>query len=301
LYRFPISPGANPELTTAQLAQRTGLSPGTLRMWESRHGFPDPPRLPGGHRRYTEDDAERIRDVLRWRDQGLSLSAAIERARNRRAPAAASVFAGLRRRRPELAPTTLSKPAVLALSHAIEDEYCAQAAGGVLIGSFQRERFYRQAQRRWRELARTAELAVALADFPRPADPGDGPLEVPVDRHRALAREWAVLISAGSVQACLAAWERPGRDDVPDAARQFEVLWSFEPDVVADAADVAEELLRPHHADVAERLGAACERSVADAGPGPALRYGGAIAHRMVGYLGQLVSGAGEPVRNVRG
>ena len=301
LYRFPISPAANPDLTTAQLAQRTGLSPGTLRMWESRHGFPDPSRLPGGHRRYTEADAERVRDVLRWRDEGLSLPAAIVRVRDRRGPAAASVFAGLRRLRPEVAPTILAKPAVLALSQAIEDEYCAQAAGGVLIGSFQRERFYRQSQRRWRELARTAELAVALADFTRPADPGDAPLEVPVDRHHALAREWAVLISAGGVQVCLAAWERPRRDDVPDAARQFEVVWSFEPDVVADAIDVAAELLRPRHAGVAARLSAARERAAADAGPELALRSGGAIAHRMVGYLGEIVAAPGEPRRNVRG
>lgn len=293
--------GANAELTTAQLAQRTGLSPGTLRMWESRHGFPEPSRLPGGHRRYAPADVERVRKVLRWRDQGLSLSAAVERVRDRRAPDAASLFAGLRRRRPEVAPTTLPKPAVLALSHAIEDEYCAQAGGGVLMGSFQRERFYRQSQRRWRELARTAELAVALADFTRAADPVDGPVEVPVDRRDALAREWAVLISAGGVQACLAAWERPCRDEVPDAGRHFEVLWSFEPDVVADAADVAEELLRPRHADVAARLRAARERTAADAGAESALRYGGAVAHRMVGYLGQMVSGSGEPGPNVRG
>ncbi len=106
-------------------------------------------------------------EVVRLRAQGLSLSASIERAQRRRRPAAASVFAGLRRRRPDVAPTVLPKPAVLALSRAIEDEYCAHAADGVLIGCFQREPFYRHAQRRWRELARTAELAVALADFSR--------------------------------------------------------------------------------------------------------------------------------------
>ena len=171
----------------------------------------------------------------------------------------------------------------------------------MLIGSFQRERFYRQAQRRWRELARTAEVAVALADFSRPATPPDGPLEVPVDRRHPLAREWAVLISAGCVQACLVAWERPCREELPDAARQFEVLWSVEPDVVADAVEVAEELLAPRHAGVAARLKAARERSAAHAGPESALRHGGAVAHRMIGYLGQMASAPGEPGRNVRG
>jgi DICT domain-containing protein len=301
LYRFPIVGAANSELTTAQLAERTGLSPGTLRMWENRHGFPDPTRLPGGHRRYALRDVERVREVVRWRDQGLSLPAAIDRVRSRRTPVAASVFAGLRRRRPEVAPTILLKPAVLALSRAIEDEYCAQAAGGVLVGSFQRERFYRAAQHRWRELARTADLAVALADFAAPVDPGDGPFEVPIDRRHALAREWAVVIRADGVQACLAAWEQPSEDSVPDARRRFEVLWSFEPAVVSDAVEVAEQLLTPLDARVAARLRAAYERQSTDTDPGPALRYGGAVAHRMVGYLGQMLSRSGEPGRDVPG
>jgi DNA-binding transcriptional MerR regulator len=300
LYRFPIVRAANSELTTAQLAERTGLSAGTLRMWESRHGFPEPSRLPGGHRRYAQADVDRIHEVLHWRDQGLSLSAAIERVRNRRAPVAPSVFAGLRRRRPEVAPTVLPKPAVLALSRAIEDEYCAQGAGGVLLGSFQRERFYRAAQRRWREMARTADLAVALADFAVPADPADGPVEVPIGRRHALAREWAVLVSGAGVQACLAAWEQPSDDEVPDARRRFEVVWSFEPDVVTDAVEIAEQLLSPLDIDLAARLRAARERVQADTDPASALRYGGAVAHRMVGYLGEIVSRPGAPSRAVR-
>jgi predicted DNA-binding transcriptional regulator AlpA len=63
----------DPELSTAQLAARTGLPAGTLRMWESRHGFPAPARLPGGHRRYSERDVDAVLEVLRLRQQGLSL------------------------------------------------------------------------------------------------------------------------------------------------------------------------------------------------------------------------------------
>lgn len=285
---------ASPALTTAQLAERTGLSAGTLRMWENRHGFPDPSRLPGGHRRYAEADAEQVREVLRLRDQGLSLPAAIERVRARREPIAVSVFAGLRRRRREVAPTALPKPAVLALTRAIEDEYCAQAADGLLFGSFQRERFYRSAQRRWRELARTADLAVAVADFAAPARPANGPVEVPIGRRHALSREWAVLISAEGIRACLAAWEQPCATEVPDAQRHFEVLWSFEPSVVADAVAVAAELLAPLDGEVAARVRSACEAPAADLDPAAALRYGGAVAHRMVAYLGQMLVAAGE-------
>lgn len=291
MYRFPVIDVENPDLSTAQLAERTGLSAGTLRMWENRHGFPAPARLPGGHRRYSSADVELVQEVVRLRALGLSLSAAIERAQDQRRPAAASVFAGLRRRRPEVAPTLLLKPAVLALSLAIEDEYCAHAADGVLIGCFQREAFYRRSERRWRELARTAEVAVALADFPAFADPAGGPMEVPIDRRHPLAREWAIVISAGSAQACLAAWEQPSRSEVPDGRRRFEVLWSFHPAVVTDAVQVTLELLEPLNPGVAHRLGAAQDR--APAGPEPALRYGGALAQRMIGYLGQLLDAPG--------
>ncbi len=62
-------------------------------MWESRHGFPAPARLPGGHRRYSEHDVEAVNEVLRLRGQGLSLPAAIERATRLDQPGEGSVFA----------------------------------------------------------------------------------------------------------------------------------------------------------------------------------------------------------------
>jgi DICT domain-containing protein len=287
LYRFLIAQKANPSLTTAQLSERTGLSAGTLRMWESRHGFPAPTRLPGGHRRYSAGDVEQVREVLRLRGHGLSLAAAIERARGRHKPPATSVFAGLRRRRPDVAPTILAKPTVLALTRAIEDEYCARAADGVLIGSFQRERFYRAAQRRWRELARTAGTAVALADFPERSAPPGAPVEVPIDRRHPLAREWAVVVSSDETQACLAAWEQPSQSELSDARRRFEVLWSFDPAVVADAVQVSAEILAPLDPELAERVGSAPDPSADD--PAAALRCGGALALRMIGYLGHMV------------
>jgi len=249
-----------------------------------------PSRLPGGHRRYAEGDVELVRGVLALREEGLSLAAAIERARARRPAATGSVFAGLRARRPEVAPALLPKRAVLALTRAIEDEYCARAADGILIGSFQRERFYRHAERRWRELARTSELAVALADFAAPGRRPGAPLEVPVSRRHPLAREWAVVVSAEAAHACLAAWEQPSQARLPDAQRRFEVLWSFDPGVVADAVAVVAELLEPVDADIAGRIAAWRDRA-GHAGPasGAALDHGSALAQRMIGYLGEVL------------
>ncbi|MGZ4228656.1 MAG: DICT sensory domain-containing protein [Solirubrobacteraceae bacterium] len=271
-------------LTTTQLAERTGVPAATLRMWEARHGFPSPARLPGGHRRYTEHDVELVRAVVRRRQDGLSLAAAIDRAGADGTTAPASIFAGLARRRPDLQPMMLAKPALLALSRAVEDEHLAGARGGVLVGSFQTARFYRQSERRWRELARNARVAVALADFKRLRRPAHGPVQVPVRRDHPLAREWAIVMHAPEASACLAAWEIPASSEPADAGRRFEVLWSPEPEVVLDALAVATELIAALAPDVGRALEATGRQAVVPSSP--ELRAAVKQAHRMLAYVG---------------
>jgi DNA-binding transcriptional MerR regulator len=271
-------------LSTTQLAELTGVPAATLRMWEARHGFPAPARLAGGHRRYGDRDVELVRAVVRARQEGLSLAAAIDRARAGDTPAPASIFAGLARRRPDLQPMTLSKPALLALSRAIEDEHLAGARGGVLVGSFQTARFYRQSERRWRELARNARVAVALADFKRLRRPARGPVQVPVRRDHPLAREWAIVMHASDGSACLAAWEIPAPVAPADADRRFEVLWSPEPEVAVGALAVTAELIARSAPDVATALDASRAQAVL---PSSAeLRAAVRQAHRMLAYVG---------------
>ncbi|MBT2341185.1 MULTISPECIES: MerR family transcriptional regulator [Pseudomonas] len=52
----------------------TGINPVTLRAWERRHGLIRPQRTEGGHRLYTAQDVERIRDILRLTGGGLLIS-----------------------------------------------------------------------------------------------------------------------------------------------------------------------------------------------------------------------------------
>ncbi len=113
--------------------------------------------------------------MLRERAAGMSLAAAIARVTEAPPSVAESIFAGLRRSLPELQPLALRKGVLLALSRAIEDESCAQAERPLLFGSFQRERFYRQSERRWHDFARTADLAVVFADFDRAHVPDERP------------------------------------------------------------------------------------------------------------------------------
>ncbi len=159
-------PSSAPHLTIGDLARRTGLSTAVLRTWETRHGFPRPKRLASGHRRYAESDVALVERVLRRRDAGIRLEVAIAEAAASTAPGAPSVFAELRRKHPQLAPHRLAKSTLLALSWAIEDEFCARADAPVLFGAFQEQRFYRPSAPRWNELARVARSTMVLADFP---------------------------------------------------------------------------------------------------------------------------------------
>jgi len=246
-------------LTPRDVARRTGLSPATLRIWEQRYGFPRPARLPSGHRRYAGEEVERLLEVQRERDEGRSLPAAIERALSTAPAGEESLFAGLRRRRPDLVPYLLAKRTLIALSRAIEDESCARADHGLLFGAFQEERFYRHAECRWRGLARTADAAVALADFVELREEDGAPTEVPIDRSTAAAREWGLIWDGPTYSACLSAWERPGQGGMADSERLFETIWTVEPELVRGASRIAAGLT----AQRAPHLGAALTEDLA--------------------------------------
>ncbi|OYW01712.1 MAG: hypothetical protein B7Z61_12235 [Acidobacteria bacterium 37-71-11] len=59
--RATTAAGQPPLWPMAAVARRTGIGPHTLRAWERRFGFPQPLRLPSGHRRFTEEQVARLR------------------------------------------------------------------------------------------------------------------------------------------------------------------------------------------------------------------------------------------------
>jgi DICT domain-containing protein len=274
-------------LSISEVSRRTGIPVAGLRNWEQRYGLPRPQRSPSGQRRYTEADCDLLTEVLRRRASGLSLSAAMAQATaSHGGGAERSIFAGLRRRHPALRVHVLTKKALLAVTWAIEDECAARAQRPVLLGSFQRQRFYQASAPRWADLARAAEHTVVFADFAhsrlRPgriaevAVPGDSPLR----------REWTLICDALDAPACVVARERPGQDRYPDLDRTFEALWSVDPQVVRDAArigaglaaEVLPEILEDPHRLTGE-LGTEPTPSSAD------LRRASGVIERTLDYL----------------
>jgi DICT domain-containing protein len=236
----PPTSGEEELLTIGELAQRTGVSTAVLRMWEARHGFPEPRRLASGHRRYTTADADLVTQVVRRKESGIRLEVAIAEAAASKAPTSPSIFAELRRLHPSLPVHRLRKTTLIALSWAIEDECCAKADRPILFGAFQRGRFYESSAARWTELARVARSAVVFADhWDGTADDAEGPVRAALDEDAPMRREWSVVCDALDATAVLTAWELPGQSEVPDRQRLFEAMWTVDPVAVRDAARVA--------------------------------------------------------------
>ena len=153
-------------LAIKDVAARTGIAAGTIRMWEQRHGFPVPERTSAGYRVYSEDDVEALRRVLAYRERGLSVPAAVDRARSSElATDRPSLYGVLAASESPPPAQVLKKRTLIAVSRAIEDETMSRAAAPLVIAAFQRERNYRAVEHRYRAMARTADAVLVFADF----------------------------------------------------------------------------------------------------------------------------------------
>jgi DNA-binding transcriptional MerR regulator len=273
-------------LPISEVATRTGVSASTLRAWEERFGFPSVARLPGGHRRYDERDVERILCVVAERARGRSLAGAIKMVLDD-PPASTepSIYAAVRRLRPDLPVQVLSRRSMRAISNAIEDESRVHAEPPLLIALFQRSSAYALARGRWRALERTATAAIVFADFPRSRRPAHGPDEVALAPASPLHAEWSVICAASGFSACLAGWERPLRPNEEPGHQHFEAIWSVDPDVVEAVATMAAQIAQhqaPELYTSPPQVPAASSGSTAEM-----WRRVTALTNRIVGYLDQ--------------
>lgn len=271
-----------------EMAERTGLAAGTIRMWEQRYGFPEPRRTPSGHRRYAPEDADVLTRAVALRDAGLAITPALEQARAAHAATdSPSIYGAIvAATGMPIRPRVLRKRMLVPLSRAIEDEAMAYGARPVCFGAFQHERFYRRVEHRYRRLAATAEATTVFADFSREHHTRDHIVELPIDTRAALGGEWAVIVDAPGYAACLTAWERPGAvpdPDRPDGERTFEALMTLDPVTVRNAARVAAGVARKIDPEYGERLEAMLDgRPLAAERPVPALT---ALTNRMLEYV----------------
>lgn len=275
------------ELSIKEVAERTGLAAGTIRMWEQRHGVPEPHRTASGYRRYSHADVEVLRRAQAYRHRGLSVPAALERARETGGESDhPSIYAAVAATDHGARPQVLRKSTLIALSRAIEHETLATAACPLLFGAFQHEQFYREVEPRYRRMAQNADAAAVFADFPAVRHPDGGPAELPIGPQDALGNEWCVVVDAPGYAACLLAWEQPGVTEPGsdrDADRRFEAIWTLDARATRRAAEVAVRLAgRADPAFGARLEGLLADRPLALEEPAPALT---ALTNRVVAYL----------------
>jgi DICT domain-containing protein len=274
-------------LAIKDIAERTGIAAATIRMWEQRYGFPEPARTASGYRVYTDDDVDVLRRVAALRDGGLSVPAALERARAAGgASDRPSIYGAIASAEDVISSRRLRKSTLLAISRAIEDETLARAAAPVVVGAFQSVKNFHAVEHRYGRIAGNADACVVFADFGAVRERPGRPTEIPIAEGDALGNEWAVVVDAPGYAACLLAWELPEsqRDThLPDRERRFEALWTLDPRVVRRAAVASAALARRGDPEVGDRLSRLLEdRPLAYETPVPALT---ALTNRIVGYL----------------
>ena len=274
-------------LAIKDVAERTGLAAQTIRMWEQRYGYPEPQRTPAGYRVYSDSDVETLRRVVAFRRRGLSVPAALERARSWGGPSdRPSIYGAIASADSPVQTHVLKKRTLLAISRAIEDETLARAASPVVAGAFQSVRNYRAVEHRYQRLAQLADAVLVFADFDGLREPSDAPVEVPIAEDDALGNEWAVVVDAPGYAACLLAWESPESTSDPELAdmeRRFEAAWTLDPAVVRRASDVAAALARRADPALGERMEQLLAgRPLAGEAPAPALT---ALTNRILAYV----------------
>ena len=273
-------------LAIKDVAERTGLAAGTIRMWEQRYGFPEPERTPRATASTRRTTSRRCAACSRCRERGLSVPAALERARGsgrRHRPAVA-----LRRRRRRRAGRSRRAAQADAARDLARDRgrddgprrrrrSCSAPSSASATTA--------RVEHRYRAMARTADAVVVFADFEALTRGRAAPVEVPLAASDALGHEWAVVVDAPGFAACLLAWEPPGRRPrpCPTSSARFETYWTLDPRVVRRAAQVGAALARAPAPRSATRHRAA-------AGRPPARRWSAgagaeALTTRMVGYL----------------
>ena len=225
-------------LAIKDVAARTGIAAGTIRMWEQRYGFPEPQRTSAGYRVYSEDDVEALRRVLAYRERGLSVPAAVDRARSSDlATDRPSLYGVLAAGDSPPPAQLLCKRTLIAVSRAIEEETISRAASPVVIGAFQQraqlprgraplpragaDRRRRGGVRRLRRARRGRRRAGRGAD---------------VARRRARQRVGGRGRRARATPPACSRGSGPARAEVPDLERRFEAMWTLDPRAARRAA-----------------------------------------------------------------
>lgn len=180
-----------------------------------------------------------------------------------------------------VAPTTVSKPTLTELCHALEDLVVTEDLAGTVIAGFQHARFW--ATERDRYEAMTADPRRRAVVFT--ADEDDVATSVShlvVGADHPLAREWFVVALNEAFSAALFGRELTHSGEALDGQRLFLAAWSFDPQVVDDLLAVLSSALGAEVPGARSLLAAARgAHPPRHAAPGVSQRFTNAVVERL--------------------
>lgn len=155
------------------------------------------------------------------------------------------------------------KNTLVSLCHALEDHILTDDSTPIVITAFQQGKWYLQEAERYADIAKKARQVVIMAA----ADTGFA--EHPTSKHKnvnlvaldpadPVAQEWDLIIMSESITAMVICQEISADDYGPfalpasDLERKFYGLWTFEPELVQQTAELALAHVKRYQPELAE-------------------------------------------------
>ncbi|MEH2236580.1 DICT sensory domain-containing protein [Nostoc sp.] len=185
------------------------------------------------------------------------------------------------------------KNTLVALCHALEDHILTDDGTPLVITAFQRGKWYLQEAQRYADIAqRSSEIVIMAASESGFAEHPTSLLPnvdlVGLDSVDPVAQEWHLIILSPKYTAMVICQELSDADygstGVPtsDLERKFYGLWTFEPELVQETAEIAIAHIKKYNPELANKLTADKEQIVPSMERSQNL---GAVVSRVVDYL----------------
>jgi len=185
------------------------------------------------------------------------------------------------------------KNTLVALCHALEDHILSEDSSPLVITAFQQGKWYLQEAQRYADIAKCSRQVVIMAA------PDTGFIEhptsqlsnvdlVPLNPLDPVAQEWHLIILSPGYTAMVLCQELSesdyGVDGRPssDLERKFYGLWTFEPQLVQETANLAIAHIKQYNPELAEQL--INHLTIIHHSPAPPQHLNGVVS-RVVNYL----------------
>ncbi|MEO7910392.1 MAG: ATP-binding protein [Roseiflexaceae bacterium] len=141
-----------------------------------------------------------------------------------------------------LAPVRCTKATLVHLSHTLEDLVLREQLPALLFTGFQESSHWREETERYRALAAIAQQVCIFAGGTLPPESSAKELHVILRGDDPLRQEWFVVLLCAEFSALLCGQDRQAPAS-EEATRQFDTLWSFEPEVIERVLDLLERVV----------------------------------------------------------